>query len=176
MKKFYFLLATFVVLLLNSCVYENDDYFINDYNQGEIGLNGMFLPAYEADLYLLETYPDNSKLYSLIVTENYTINGTVYSNVALETEIYKPYNTSLEGIYYLNSAYRSIDFVQYYRNATITNGVISSANFVIPSNTFSYGELRLDYIGNNRYHVDMYFETYNAQIVESTFEGVFYSY
>jgi len=174
MKKIYWFIGILSLLSFNSCSSDQDNFYEEQIpaDIGRISLNNSNLPIYNADIYESSTDNSGGKIYEVTLSDNYSPTGTRNANVALYLEIYRPYNTPLEGTYGLgNATGKAVDFVEFYRNLTFSNGYVSSFSFILEDADFNTGTLKITYIGNDRYYIVYQFTTIYGDYINGEYTG-----
>lgn len=173
MKTLYrFLPFLLLGILTVSCIRIDDDDFLGGhfYNEGQVTFDGLTIPLDYADFYKRANV-EGGEIWVLELSEEFLGYGHIHSDAYLYMEVFRPYGSSLEGVYDMLHPARTIDYVAYYEDAVFYDGILNSYGFQIPNNVFVDGRLRVEVYSGNTHYFEVRLQTYDGKLLTAYFEG-----
>jgi len=166
----YRFFIAFAFLTIASCVSDDGTHHTGIYNQGNVSYDGVNIPITYADFFL-KANVEGGEVWSLVLSQEFIGYGSTYSDAFLYLELFKPNNQPIVGIYDVFHPMRTLDFMDYFENVVLYNGIPNTYEFHIPNHSFVDGRVEVVSFGSNHSHFEVRLMTFDGKWLTAYFDG-----
>lgn len=174
MKKIY-AIVLLGILTLTSCVDDDYNRYVPEYEENYLIVNGYRLPVNAAEIEYLGRDDYGRDVFDLVVTENRFLGAwNTHTDQYILTRLFANQNYyTPEGYYNFNRFNNEIGFVDYAEDVDIVEGEFYASYY---TGDFSYAELEVTYAGDGYYRILGDFISEQGDNIQIDYIGPIYDY